>query len=329
MDSQRYVSIGDGNVYLMANDPLDAFDVALSDLIDNDDIPALSDVQSIRFQGLADQQIVYQEDSTDTYQSEDVYFVQRSGGNVPLDTSRVNSYLRKLTNLTLGDYVTYTASDADLAQYGLDDPELTATVDYTTDDGEAATFTLSLSRSPEERAAAAEADVDDEDENEDEEITAYVRIGDSSIIYQLSGSDYEALTAATYNDLRHQEMLPADFEDIAQIDITLDGADYTITSTSKKDERTYTYQEEDLDITDLQDALCALTADQFTSERATQKQEISLRLQLDNEDQSTIQIDLYRYDGDSCLAVVDGTPVSLVSRSTVVDLIEAVNAIVL
>lgn len=40
-------------------------------------------------------------------------------------------------------------------------------------------------------------------------------------------------------------------------------------------------------------------------------------------------MDLYRYDGTYCLAVVDGTPVSLVERSYVVDLIEAVNAIVL
>lgn len=37
----------------------------------------------------------------------------------------------------------------------------------------------------------------------------------------------------------------------------------------------------------------------------------------------------YRYDGDSCLAVVDGSSWALVPREAVVDLIEAVNAIVL
>ena len=40
-------------------------------------------------------------------------------------------------------------------------------------------------------------------------------------------------------------------------------------------------------------------------------------------------IALYRYDGEQCLAVVDGKPVSLIPRSYAVDLIEAVNAIVL
>ena len=38
---------------------------------------------------------------------------------------------------------------------------------------------------------------------------------------------------------------------------------------------------------------------------------------------------LYRHDGELCLAEVDGKPVSLVRRSYAVDLIEAVQAIVL
>ncbi|MDD7740358.1 MAG: hypothetical protein SOT28_07965 [Fusicatenibacter sp.] len=37
----------------------------------------------------------------------------------------------------------------------------------------------------------------------------------------------------------------------------------------------------------------------------------------------------YRYDGNSCTVEIDGEPVALISRSSVVDLIEAVNAIVL
>ena len=50
---------------------------------------------------------------------------------------------------------------------------------------------------------------------------------------------------------------------------------------------------------------------------------------LDNENHPEVQIKLYRYDGSHCLAVVDGAPVSLVTRTSAVDLIEAVHAIVL
>ena len=39
MDSERYVSIGDGNVYLVKKDPLDYFDATLSDMIKQDEIP--------------------------------------------------------------------------------------------------------------------------------------------------------------------------------------------------------------------------------------------------------------------------------------------------
>ena len=70
-------------------------------------------------------------------------------------------------------------------------------------------------------------------------------------------------------------------------------------------------------------------AEEFSGEHPSQKQEITLILSLDNENVSEVQIELYRYDGEHCLAVVDGESISLVERSAVVDLIEAVHAIVL
>ncbi|MDY3013996.1 MAG: DUF4340 domain-containing protein [Evtepia sp.] len=44
MDSQRYVSLGDGNVYLVQRDPVTTFDVGLADLIAHDRVPALEEV---------------------------------------------------------------------------------------------------------------------------------------------------------------------------------------------------------------------------------------------------------------------------------------------
>lgn len=57
--------------------------------------------------------------------------------------------------------------------------------------------------------------------------------------------------------------------------------------------------------------------------------EIRLTLHLDSEVYPQTELVFYRYDGDSCLAVVDGSSWALVPREAVVDLIEAVNAIVL
>ena len=65
----------------------------------------------------------------------------------------------------------------------------------------------------------------------------------------------------------------------------------------------------------------ALTAEEFTSEKATGH--------LDNEGHPEVMISLYRYNGSSCLAAIDGKSVAYVLRSEVVELMEAVRAIVL
>lgn len=331
MDSQRYVSIGDGNVYLATADPLDYFDAALRDMIDNDEAPDFGTVEAIRFDGDQTCQIAYQEyteDSSYTYCSNDVYFIQQEDAMLPLDTSRVEGYLDSISGLSLTDYVTYNVTEEELAEYGLDAPELSVTVTYVPEDSEqTAEFTLHISRDPDEQAAE-DAEDGEEDETE-EEITAYARVGESQIVYQITGDSYEALMAAGYDDLRHYEVLTADFADVTGLDITLEGESYTITAEGSGEDKTFYYGEEELDIADLQSALEDMGAASFTDEEPSQKQEISITVHLDNEAHPTVQIDLYRYDGEQCLAVLDGTPTSLVPRDMVVDLIEAVNAIVL
>lgn len=328
MDAQRYVSIGDGNVYLVQNDPMDSFEVTIQDLIQNDETPDFDQVSSIRFSGADSYEAVWQEENTYTACADDHYFVQEGDAWLPLDTSRVESYLNTISSLDPDDYVTYSAGEEDLDAFGLDDPELTVTVQYTAEDEEGnqteETFTISVSRDPAEREATAA-----ETEETEEDITAYVRIGDSKIIYQIAGTSYEKLMAAGYDDLRHREVFTADFGDVTGLEITLEGSTYQITSEGTGDDKTFSYGEEELEIGDLQSALESLTAASFTEESPDQKEEISLTVTLDNENVQEIRIQLYRYDGEQCLAVVDGKPVSLVPRSSVVDLIEAVNAIVL
>ena len=347
MDSQRYVDIGDGNVFLVGEDPMDYFDSNLSSMILNDDTPSLETVDTITFAGDENYTITFAEDSPDTYSDDDTYFVTRDGKNVPLDTSRVRRYLNTITSLDLSSYVTYDATQEELETFGLDEPDLSVTVNYTqTGEDEVvtpSTITLHISRNPEELAAAEAAEAKGE---EPAAVTRYVRIGDSQIVYELNSADYAILSDASYNDLRHREVIWADLDDMTRMDISLDGETYTLTSVDDDDERQWYYglpaeetpeettdetaaEDPALDMTAFQDALKALTADSFTEEAPAGKKEISLTIHLDNENFQCVQIDLYRYDGESCLAVVDGETVSLVPRASVVDLIEAVNTIVL
>lgn len=323
MDSQRYVSIGDGNAYLVKKDPFDSFKVTLRDMIDHDEIPWLEHVKELQFEGAENYSIHYEENrAAGSYCADDVYFTEKDGNTLPLDTSRVEGYLRKLSSLNFTDYVTYNATEEERKAYGLEQPELTVTAEYTgEEDGEEdpGRFVLHVSRDPKEKKAA---------EEEMGEVTAYARVGLSQIVYRISSEDYQDLMKASYDSLRHKEILTADFGDVKQVDISLEDVVYKLTSKKEREGRVYYYQNEEVEIQEFQRTLEKLEAESFTNEQPAQREEIRLTVYLDDENDSEILIELYRYDGEYCLAVVDKEPVSLVARSDVVDLVEAVYGIV-
>ena len=356
MDEQRYIDIGDGNVYLVKEDPIEYIDSSLSSMILHDDTPGFEKVVDITFAGNESYTIVRTDESTDTYNPEDdIYFVERNGKTVPLDTGKVRQYLNTVTSLDLLDYVTYNATEEELQTYGLDDPMLSVTVNYTytgEDETEISdTCIFHISENPEERS---EADKQIAEGNNAGAVTKYVRIGNSQIVYTMDDTDFAILKAAAYDDLRHGEVFWADFDTVTRVDIALEGNEHTLVSELNEDEERIWYYGEDaltpaateeateaseetqteiepesLDVSGIEAALLNLTADSFTDELPAEAEEIGLTLHLDNENFPTVEVRLYRYDGSLCLAVVDGDPVSLVTRSSVMELVEAVQAIVL
>ncbi len=62
--------------------------------------------------------------ATHTYCSDDVYFTPQDGHRCR-STPRRWTTTSSITDLELTDYMTYNATDEELADYGLDDPELT------------------------------------------------------------------------------------------------------------------------------------------------------------------------------------------------------------
>lgn len=347
MDEQRYVSIGDGKAYLVDHDPLEEYDAVLSDMILDDTIPAFDAAEQIVFSGNESYTIVRNEDAASICE-DDIYFTDGK----PLDTDNVNSFLSAVRGLSLTDYVTYNVTDEELASYGLDKPELTIQLDYNVsvdaetegaevDSTENESFEsessgsllLEVSRNPEEAVSYEEAVQKEEEELPD--VTCYVWVNQSQIVYEISQSVYDQLTAVSYDTLRHQKLFTADFDTVTSIDVTLSGENYTFNCQASEDQDnkdendTWTYQDEEFDIQDLQNALCALSASEFTEETPDGQEEISLTVYMDHADFPTFTVTIYRYDGTNCIAVVDGTPVAFVSRSQTVNLIEAVNELTL
>lgn len=129
--------------------------------------------------------------------------------------------------------------------------------------------------------------------------------------------------------MRHQEVFTANIEDIKSIDISLEGNDYTLTAKKENDETVWYYNDKKVEADKFETALSGLNVSKFTDKEPSQKEEIGLTIHLDNKTYPEVTVELYRYNGSSCLAVLDGKPLALLDRSHVVDLIEAVNAIVL
>ena len=309
MDEQRYVSIGDGKVYLVSHDPLDEFDSVLRDMILDDTIPEFDTAKQIAFTGSENYTISYDEE-TKSICADDVYFTDGK----PLDTAVITEWLTSLHELDLTNYVSYNVTDEELETFGLDEPALAITLDYSSSDEDgnetdSGTLVLHLSQNPEELAAYEEAIANEEDVLPD--VTCYARVGDSQIVYQITQSEFDALTDVSYDALRHQKIFTADFDTVTSIDVTLEGEDYIFTYNPPEDEDdadvegTWTYQDTEFDIFDFSYALRALSATSFTDEAPTGQEEISLTLHLDNKDFPTFTLTLYRLDGEN--KVEDGT----------------------
>ncbi len=330
MDEQRYVSIGDGKAYLALQDPLEEFDAVLEDMILDDTIPEFDQAEEIAFTGSENYTITRDEEAKSIC-AKDVYFTDGK----PLDTDNVKSLVSSIQSLSLTDYASYNVSDTELEDFGLASPDLTIGIAYSTldEDGQkvdSGQFQLALSRNAEEYDAYLKAV--DEDAEELPEVSCYARLDESQIVYRISLDDYEKLTAVSYDTLRHQKLFTGDFDTVTSMDATVNGETYTFTYTPPEDEDedgTWYYGEESFDIYSLKTALTALSAAEFTSDKPTGQEEISLTVHLENQDFPTFTLTLYRLDGTHCLAAVDGKTVALVTRSQTVNLVEAVNALTL
>ena len=314
MDSQRYAELGDGNVYLLSHDPLEEFDTDLSGLILQDEIPTFGTVENITLSG---GDSFTRDEEGQGFDDDDLYFRDSDGG--ALDTDRVNAFVKNLQNTSLTDYVTYNATQEDLENCYLAEPARTVTLTYVPDgeDAERQSFTLHLGKEP--------------DKSEDEPGQAYVRVGDSPILYRISDTAYEALMACDYNDLRHKDVFCADFAQAVSMTVTMDGTTWEFTKETPEDgdEAVWMLSGEEVDLSDVETALKCLTAEEFTANAPADRQELAVTVRLDREGPNEMTIALYRQDGKQSLAQLNGQSLCYLRRADAVSLTEALNEILL
>lgn len=304
MDEKRYLTLGDGTVYLVDDDLEQYIATDRDDLMRQDTVPDYDTLDGIVATGETAFTVEHHPDEDLTYTDAYEYYLSDNGSYKALSTAKVEDFMTTLKDLDRTDYATYTADDSSLADYGLDAPAVTFTV-TTTADEEQSTFALAFGKKGD---------------------NCYMRMDDSPIIYKVDADTYsDSIAAAGYDTLRPDEVLSLNWDDVESIDFTVDDATYTV----EKKGDTYKIGDDVVEFDDVKDAVDALQVNTFNSESPAKKQETAFTVHLDNDAYPTLAVTIYQYDGDNCLVQLDGTTLGLVSRSLVVDLTEAVNAITL
>ena len=177
MDSLRYLSLGDGNVYMVSNAILTNYNVTLDDLLAMEEIPTFSNHQKITVtSGDAVLELICQTNTNGETKTSTWLCSEQE-----LDASKVESFCSNISGLSWLSCEAYGVSD--FAPYGLDAPVLTATVDwYDAENSVDKSFTLEIGS--------------DKDES-----TYYARIGGSDMVYTIDISVRNALAQTAVSDL--------------------------------------------------------------------------------------------------------------------------------
>lgn len=257
---ERYISIGDGNVYLVDSGILDYFDYELYDLLKWESIPSMSGVQALSVESETHNMMLLHvsgmglsySDSYDWYMVETSADVSdneaeaetaatgtaESGESAAegeaasadkyyiLDPELTEEYLGEIISLSWDDCVNYNADEAALAEYGLDNPTAVISVVY------AQTAQVEIN----EKDADGNAVYEEQTTQEvfTLEIGGYASSGcyakkaDSSMVYLIDSSLSDLVLYTGYDELRIDEVLRMDMDTVESVDVIIDSTTYTM-----------------------------------------------------------------------------------------------------
>ena len=330
MDADRYVSVNDNNAYLVEDDLTTYMSCDKDDFMQQYEVDWFdSYTELVLTSDSSTDYIVYDDEGVYTYTDKYNYYEISTGKHLAVDDELVEDYADSAVTISLTDYASYEASSEDLSDFGLDNPEKTVTVRGKYDD-EDSEMIIYLGK------------VDSGEVDEDGEIVynRYARYDGSEIIYNITSYTYDKLIDGCYNSLRPKELLTLNWEDVSAVSITSDGETYDISieqsdgeeedSDDESDEAGYVYllNGTEIEFDGVMDSIDDLSINEFCTGNAVSTKELSFKVSLSNDDYPELSVTLYRYDGDNCVAVLDGAQIGFISRSQVVSLKEALNSII-
>ena len=308
LGGQRYFSMGDGKVYLVESSMIDPFAYGLYDLLAEQSMPQVTDLTAVTLERPGGTEtITCLPENNLTYSDDYVWF----WGDKTLDTQLTDRFLANITALPLTDCADYDAQD--LSAYGLDTPEITATV-Y---DGGVEGYTLEIS--PEIKG------------------TRYARLPGTNMVYTVSDSVAQALLYTTWADLLPDEVLLMDWDTVTKVSVSLNGATHDFLPDTKEvtDEEGNTTQEpvwtlngQEAALEEVLETLTGLASSGYATGMTPEgESRIAFRISRDRATFSEVELAFFTYNSTDCVVTLDGTATVTVSRETVDGLIEKMEGI--
>ena len=328
LGGSRYMSTGDGKVYLVDKNIIDSFDCALYDLVTKELLPDMSNIVSFTVEsGDSHYELDYIENSGLAYSDGYVWFYKDGDDYLTLDTALTNAFTGKITGLTWGECVNYKANDDDLKTYGLAEPTAVVKVDYIESSEVATNMTDSdgntiYDTQETEHTFKLEIGgyVDDK---------CYVRIAGSQMVYLIDGTICDNLLHATYESLQPDEVLDMDWDTVDSVDVDLPNFSASFTKSENADgEITWLLNGEEKELQPVLDRLNEMLPSDSGSEKEPGANALlRFTFHRSTDKFKTVVLEFYDYDSSNCLVSLDGTARLLVARSDFSALLESVSAL--
>ena len=344
MGGSVYMSMGDGNVYLVDESIPSQFTYGLYDLVEKEAIPSMTELVGFTVEsGDGTIKLCCLEDSGLAYSDSYVWFLEGEEGYTTLDTELVEDFTYHVTNMSWGECVEAGVSADDLGVYGLDDPQVTVTADYIKTVKQATNETDEDGNTVYETVETEETFVLEIGGEMDGNY--YARIGGSDMVYLIDGSIPDAMRYTTVSELLPDEILLLEEEAILGVDVTMDGETYALTREIREveaetedsteepelvEEIYYLLDETEVAFQNILDQLLAMDSTGSLSGAVEPGvEEIAFTFHTTMEDYPEITLTFSRYNSSDCIVTLNGETRLLAARADVVNLAESFRGILL
>lgn len=328
LGGSRYMSTGDGKVYLVDKNIIDSFDCGLYDLVTKELLPDMSNIVSFTVEsGDSHYELDHIENSGLAYSDDYVWFYKDGDDYLTLDTALTKAFTGKITGLTWGECVNYKADDDDLKSYGLAKPTAIVKVNYIESSEVATSMTDSDGNTiydTQETEHTFKLEIggylDDK---------CYARIAGSQMVYLIDGTICDNLLHATYESLQPDEVLDMDWDTVDSVDVDLPNSSAAFTKSENADgETSWLLDGEEKELQPILDRLNEMLPSDSGSEKEPGANALLRFTFHRNTDKfKSVVLEFYDYDSSNCLVSLDGTARLLVARSDFSAVLESISAL--